>query len=79
MSYKDRGERLNDFIRHATTEYPTFFAAPPEDYDKAQAHQASYQPVIDPLCGMGIGLPVSRLYARHFGGDLRMLSLQGYG
>eukprot|EP00903_Cladosiphon_okamuranus_P006460 g6320.t1 len=50
-----------------------------ESYDKAQAHQASYQPVIDPLCGMGIGLPVSRQYARHFGGDLQMLSLQGYG
>lgn len=58
---------------------PRFPTAPPEAYDKAQAHQASYQPVIDPLCGMGIGLPVSRLYARHFGGDLRMLSLQGYG
>ncbi|CAM9998617.1 unnamed protein product [Pylaiella littoralis] len=53
-----------------------------ETYDEAQAKHAanaSYQPSIDPLCGMGIGLPVSRLYARHFGGDLRMLSFQGHG
>ncbi|CBJ48758.1 pyruvate dehydrogenase kinase isoform 2; PDK2 [Ectocarpus siliculosus] len=53
-----------------------------ETYDEVQAKHAanaSFQPAIDPLSGMGIGLPVSRLYARHFGGDLRMLSLQGHG
>ena len=25
------------------------------------------------------GLPVSRLYARYFGGDLNIMSVQGYG
>ncbi|CAM9440971.1 unnamed protein product, partial [Hapterophycus canaliculatus] len=53
-----------------------------ETHEKAQAKHAanaSFQPSIDPLSGMGIGLPVSRLYARHFGGDLQMLSLQGFG
>jgi hypothetical protein len=39
----------------------------------------SYQPVPEPLCGLGIGLPVSRLYARHFGGSLKVLSMQGSG
>lgn len=28
---------------------------------------------------IGFGLPLSRLYARYFGGDLRILSLDGWG
>ncbi len=32
-----------------------------------------------PIAGLGFGLPVSRLHARYFGGDLLMLSLPGRG
>eukprot|EP00835_Amoeboradix_gromovi_P006770 NODE_879_length_3484_cov_0.307238.p1 type:complete len:380 gc:universal NODE_879_length_3484_cov_0.307238:2788-1649(-) len=32
-----------------------------------------------PLAGLGYGLPISRLYARYFGGDLRIISLENYG
>jgi len=31
------------------------------------------------LAGYGVGLPLARLYARYFGGDLDIKSLDGYG
>ena len=32
-----------------------------------------------PLAGLGYGLPISRNYARYFGGDLSIMSMEGYG
>ena len=32
-----------------------------------------------PLAGLGVGLPMSRVYARHLGGDVNMVSVSGYG
>jgi len=32
-----------------------------------------------PLAGLGYGLPISRNYARYFGGDLVIMSMEGYG
>ena len=32
-----------------------------------------------PLAGLGYGLPISRSYCRYFGGDLDIISMDGYG
>jgi len=32
-----------------------------------------------PMAGYGDGLPMARLYARYFGGDIRVVSMEGYG
>lgn len=32
-----------------------------------------------PLAGLGYGIPISRNYARYFGGDLVIMSMEGYG
>ncbi|CBH08845.1 developmentally regulated phosphoprotein [Trypanosoma brucei gambiense DAL972] len=34
---------------------------------------------VAPLAGYGFGLPMSRVYARHFGGDLVLNTMEGYG
>jgi len=32
-----------------------------------------------PLAGLGYGLPISRAYCRYFGGDLTLMSMEGFG
>jgi pyruvate dehydrogenase kinase 2/3/4 len=48
-----------------------------EEGDESGANTAlSSSPI---LAGLGFGLPMSRAYARYFGGDLDLISLEGFG
>ena len=44
--------------------------------DEQQQQDHSKQ---SPLAGLGYGLPIARSYCRYFGGDLDLISLEGYG
>ena len=48
-------------------------------YLYSTAPRPSMNPTKAPLAGYGYGLPLSRLYARYFHGDLLLNSYEGYG
>lgn len=50
--------------------------SPLEEMDQSDPETADGPSV---LAGYGYGLPISRLYARYFGGDLSIISMEGYG
>ncbi|EME31341.1 pyruvate dehydrogenase kinase [Galdieria sulphuraria] len=52
---------------------------PPEQVLEATEGGAYKGPDADPIAGLGYGLPLSRLYARYFGGELSVMSMEGYG
>eukprot|EP00051_Salpingoeca_urceolata_P012846 m.160040 g.160040 ORF g.160040 m.160040 type:complete len:481 (-) comp17618_c0_seq1:114-1556(-) len=52
---------------YTTAEMPALLKDVPDSMDSA------------PLAGFGYGLPMSRLYARYFGGNLHVISMEGFG
>mmetsp|Transcript_21064 Transcript_21064/g.25291 ORF Transcript_21064/g.25291 Transcript_21064/m.25291 type:complete len:384 (+) Transcript_21064:200-1351(+) len=54
--------------------YSTASSPLPQEADELELSQT---PAV--LAGYGYGLPLSRLYARYFGGDLQVISMEGYG
>merc|ERR1712232_1485938 len=48
-------------------------------YSTASRQSDRYVQQGTPLAGFGVGLPLSRLYARHFGGSLHLMSMPGEG
>lgn len=52
-----------------------YTTAQPEDLDP-DFQSSDFQA---PMAGFGYGLPLARLYARYFGGDLNLISMESYG
>ncbi|XP_065053487.1 probable [pyruvate dehydrogenase (acetyl-transferring)] kinase, mitochondrial isoform X2 [Rhopilema esculentum] len=48
-------------------------------YHYTTAPQPLASGTIAPLAGYGYGLPLSRMYAKYFGGDIQISSMEGYG
>lgn len=72
VSDEGGGIRRSGMPRIWTYLYST--AKDPVQMDQVDAGEG---PVV--LAGYGYGLPISRLYARYFGGDLQIISMEGYG
>jgi len=73
ISDEGGGISRNGVLRIWTYLYTT---AHPPALEPNSPYQSDFQA---PLAGLGYGLPISRLYARYFGGDLQVISMEGYG
>lgn len=59
-----------------------YSTADPPPLEGEEGHEESFQDdrgTVGALAGYGFGLPLSRLYSRYFGGDLSIMSMEGYG
>jgi len=67
------------FLLYGTTSHDQLFTtADPEIQEGMVAFNENVDHSIDsPLAGLGYGLPISRSYARYFGGDLSIMSMEG--
>jgi len=49
------------------------------DYHYTTASSPEQNEHLTPFAGYGYGLPLSRIYAKYFGGDLELVSIEGHG
>jgi len=73
----DRGGGMPRHVQRRVFDYSYTTAADAEIPDSVEP--AGLQGDGVPMHGLGYGLPLSRLYARYFNGDLRVASMHGYG
>ncbi|KAI8617071.1 mitochondrial branched-chain alpha-ketoacid dehydrogenase kinase-domain-containing protein [Chytriomyces sp. MP71] len=71
VSDEGGGIRRSDLPLIWTYMYTT---APKQDLE-----ETLYSDFKAPMAGFGYGLPLSRLYSRYWGGDLKVISMEGFG
>ena len=76
ISDQGGGIPRNDLKRIWSYLYTTI-EAPPTDILATLANTGHINSA--PMAGFGYGLPISRLYAQYFGGDLQLVSVSGWG
>ncbi len=64
-----RSQLANVWSYLYTTSSTDLTATDAPDFDRETA----------PLAGLGVGLPLSKLYARYLGGEVQLASMEGYG
>lgn len=64
--------RIWSYLYTTTPDHPT------EEMIEQLRNSADFAPTA-PMSGFGFGLPLSRLYARFFGGDLQLMTMPGHG
>merc|ERR1719150_479028 len=81
IKVSDRGGGINRATRGRIFEY-NFSTAPRVELPGGAgpcSHGAGLSSDNLPMHGLGYGLPLSRLYARYFKGDLQIASVHGHG
>lgn len=78
IKVSDEGGGIKRSDMHKIWSY-LFTTADPSILDSVlNTDQADFT-TASPLAGLGYGIPISRNYARYFGGDLTIMSMEGYG
>nr|CAG4716131.1 unnamed protein product [Naegleria fowleri] len=75
IKISDEGKGIPRKDMHKIWSYLYTTAKVNQDMSKIEEFTDSHAP----LAGFGYGLPLSRLYAKYWGGDLSVMSMEGYG
>ncbi|KAJ3239575.1 hypothetical protein HDU78_002803 [Chytriomyces hyalinus] len=81
---RDRGggippEEMARVFEYSYTTVPKSEIEDDHSIFSSQSRQAMQQGVGGPIAGLGFGLPMSRIYAKYFGGSLELKSVGGHG
>lgn len=75
----DEGKGMTYDAQQLAMAYSYTSVKEPVLQSKEKKDTADHMENVSPLAGYGYGLPMSRVYARAFGGDLLLRSMEGYG
>lgn len=77
IRFRDQGGGIANIDQDRVWEYS--FTTVAKDDEMAITRMNMQQSTGGPIAGLGFGLPMSRVYAKYFGGSLEFRSVSGYG